>query len=148
VVVIAVVLAGMAATWLCAAALRFAGSYVLDWALGPDEASCAEALAFGAAKLPEGAHDARCTVETWQGSTYDATFRMPRDGVHAWLKSAYPRAPKPETEGCGKGTDLCLDLNGGGDHAPPAGAAADAVTVEVTYEAPGTARVTFTAFTV
>jgi hypothetical protein len=50
---------------------------------GPHGVPCAEALAFGAARLPAGAHDGHCTVESWQDTHYSALFRMPRDGVRA-----------------------------------------------------------------
>ncbi|MFI1369147.1 hypothetical protein [Streptomyces griseochromogenes] len=114
----------------------------------PQKAPCAEALAFGGAKLPKEAHAAHCTVETWLDTSYDASFRMPREGVRDWLRAAYPHAPETDTEYCDDGVDLCLRLNGEGEHAPPAGAEADAVLVDVTYEGPDRALVRFMAFTV
>jgi hypothetical protein len=115
-----------------------------DYPLGgaPEKVPCAEALAFGGAKLPDDARDTACTVQAWQDTAYSATFRMPRSGVRDWLAGTYPQAPA-ETRFCGQGVDLCLDLN-----PPLKGMDADAVKVEVVYEGAGTARVSFSAFTV
>ncbi|MEU3843410.1 hypothetical protein AB0E88_25630 [Streptomyces sp. NPDC028635] len=131
--------------WLVVAVVRFMTS---DYPLGggPEKASCDEALAFGGAALPDGAHDTDCTVQTWLDTDYRVTFRMPRDGVVEWLRRTYP-AERPRTDFCDEGADLCLHLNSE-DHPPPAGAGANAVTVDVTYESTSTARVRFSAFTV
>ncbi|MFF1484696.1 hypothetical protein ACIGZH_03905 [Streptomyces sp. NPDC058319] len=133
----------------------------------PRQADCAEALAFGGARLPAGAHDARCTVRTWLDTEYEAVFRMPRRDVRGWLRATYPDAPESGTASCVPDSagpagpagpaDLCLDLGlteGDGNHAGrvPGSAApgfgAAAVQVEVVYEGPDRALVTFTAFTV
>ncbi|MFI5687297.1 hypothetical protein [Streptomyces sp. NPDC051636] len=131
-----------------------------DYPLGgaPEQVPCAEALAFGGAKPPAGAHGAHCTVQVWLDTDYVARFRMPRDGVRDWLAATYPDAPGPETEFCGQDSvDLCLDLGfteGNGDYAGQVpgeadpGFGANAVRVEVTYEGPDTALVRFSAFTV
>ncbi|MEV6113628.1 hypothetical protein AB0L59_14200 [Streptomyces sp. NPDC052109] len=143
-----VALLGMGTMRLASTVVGFAASYLLDGATEPQKAPCAEALAFGGAKLPRGAHDAHCTVQAWLDTSYDATFRMPRNGVRAWLKATYPHAPGPETEYCADGAAYCLNLNGGGDDAPPARAEADAVEVDVAYEGRDQALVRFSAFTV
>ncbi|MEV6835868.1 hypothetical protein AB0N17_15325 [Streptomyces sp. NPDC051133] len=136
----------VAVMWLFSTLVKLVFSYALD--TSPKDASCAQALAFGGAKLPEGAYDEHCTVEAWLDTSYDATFRMPRDGVRDWLKATYPHAPEPHSEYCDDGADVCLDLTGGGHDAPPAGADANAVEVDVTYEGHGRALVRFTAYTV
>jgi hypothetical protein len=119
--------------------------YPLDG--GPEKVPCAEALEFGGAKLPKGAHGGRCTVRVWLDTSYLADFRMPRADVPKWLADTYPAGPGPGTEFCDDGADLCLNLDSA--HAsPPPGAAADAVTVNVTYENAGTARILVSAFTV
>ncbi|MEU1401806.1 hypothetical protein ABZ471_05455 [Streptomyces sp. NPDC005728] len=132
--------------WLVAMVVKFATS---DYPLGggPEKVSCAEALDFGGARLPEGAYDAECTVRAWMDTDYEATFRMPRAGVHDWLTGTYPKGPAPGTEFCDEGADLCLNLDSE-DNPPPPGVGANAVVVNVTYEGTGTARVDFTAFTV
>lgn len=131
--------------WLVVAVVKFATS---DYPLGggPEKVPCAEALAFGGARLPEGAYEGKCTVQAWQDTAYHATFRMPRADVGAWLRSTYPAGPKPTTELCDEGADLCVNMNT--DGTVPPGVDADAVQIDVTYEDPATARVTFTAFTV
>ncbi|GGJ49842.1 hypothetical protein [Streptomyces brasiliensis] len=120
-----------------------------DYPLGgePEDVPCAEALDFGGAKLPKGAYDGQCTVQTWLDTDYHAAFRMPRADVRKWLADTYPEAPEPGTDLCDTDADLCLNLNT--QYAtPPDGAGADAVTVNVTYEDAGTAVVFFSAFTV
>ncbi|OXY97619.1 hypothetical protein BEK98_08665 [Streptomyces diastatochromogenes] len=132
--------------WLAVVVVRFATS---DYPLGggPEKVPCAEALDFGGAKLPEGAYDTECTVQAWMDTDYEATFRMPRAGVRDWLTGTYPKGPAPGTELCDESADLCLNLDSD-EHAPPAGVDANAVVVNVTYEGPDTARVSFSAFTV
>ncbi|MDQ0992051.1 hypothetical protein [Streptomyces sp. V3I7] len=112
---------------------------------GPEKVPCAEALAFGGARLPHGAHDGHCTLRAWQETDYEAWFRLPRDDVRAWLRATYPGAPAPDTEFCGDGVDLCLDLDRTG---LGPGAQANAVQIDVRYKGPGTALVQFSAFTV
>ncbi|MEU2714484.1 hypothetical protein [Streptomyces sp. NPDC007205] len=123
----------------------------------PEKASCAEALAFGGAKLPDGAYDAECTVQTWLDTDYVARFRMPRDGVHDWLKATYPDAPEPKEQHCyPDSVDLCLNLsfNEGFAHyagdvpgRSDPGFGAEAADIDVTYEGPDRALVRFSAFT-
>ncbi|MFH8775435.1 hypothetical protein [Streptomyces sp. NPDC017958] len=139
-------LPALVVVWLAVAVVRFATS---DYPLGggPEKVPCAEALDFGGAKLPKGAYDTECTVQAWLDTDYDASFRMPRADVRDWLKATYPKGPAPGTEYCDEGADLCLNLDSE-DHKPPAGVYANAVTVNVTYEGPDTARVRFSAFTV
>lgn len=139
-------LPALVVVWLAVVVVRFATS---DHPLGggPEKVPCAEALDFGGAKLPKEAYDTECTVQAWLDTDYQASFRMPRAGVRHWLKDTYPKGPAPGTEYCDEGADLCLNLNSE-EHEPPAGVDANAVVVNVTYEGPDTARVTFSAFTV
>ncbi|MGW2614692.1 hypothetical protein [Streptomyces sp. NPDC001500] len=107
---------------------------------------CAEALAFGGAGLPAGVRDARCTVQSWLDTNYQADFRMPRAGVDAWLKDAYPEAPGPGGPGtlaCSHGYDYCFQL----DVTGRPGAGAHYVGVNVRYVDAETARVRYSAFT-
>ncbi|MEU4872641.1 hypothetical protein [Streptomyces sp. NPDC021608] len=125
------------------------------WALGDDaetdgtrlrNVDCAEALAFGGADLPAGVRDARCTVQSWLDTNYQADFRMPRAGVDAWLKDAYPGAPGPGGPGtatCGQDAARCFQL----DVTGRPGTEAYYVDVSVTYENAETARVRYSAFT-
>ncbi|MEU9992296.1 hypothetical protein AB0E10_36875 [Streptomyces sp. NPDC048045] len=118
---------------------------------------CAEALAFGGAELPRGAYDTGCTVRAWMDTDYTARFRMPKDGVGDWLRTAYPHAPAPRTEHCyPDSVDLCLHLEfekGYADYAGDVpgrsdpGFGAYALDVDVTYEGPDRALVRFSAFT-
>ena len=120
-----------------------------DYPLGgaPEKVPCAEALDFGGAKLPVGAHDTDCTVQAWMDTFYAARFLMPRADVRGWLTRTYPQAPEPGTEFCGEGADLCLNLDSA-DRPVPDGVGANAVKVDVVYEDAGTALVRFSAFTV
>jgi hypothetical protein len=136
----ALILAGVAAM-----AIRFMTSgHPLGGA--PEKVPCAEALDFGGARLPKGAYEAECTVQVWLDTEYDVEFRMPRADVVRWLKRTYPVAPEPGAESCDDGADLCLHMNSAAT--VPPGVDADAVEIDVTYEEPATARVTFFAFTV
>ncbi|MFI5796813.1 hypothetical protein [Streptomyces sp. NPDC051677] len=113
---------------------------------GPEKASCAEALAFGGAKLPPGAYDTECSVQSWQDVRYLAEFRMPRDGVGAWLTDTYPEAPAPGGPAAGTclhGSDYCFQADVTGHP----GVYAYYVDVDVTYENAETARVRYSAFT-
>ncbi|MEU6354432.1 hypothetical protein ABZ896_34755 [Streptomyces sp. NPDC047072] len=103
--------------------------------------SCAEALAYGGAKLPTGAYDTLCVVRAGQESRYEATFRAPRDGVDDWLAATYPDAPAPRAERCAtEQTDLCLSLGAG--EVPGRDAV---VQVEITYDGPKWSQVRFVA---
>ncbi|MFF5537316.1 hypothetical protein ACFY71_33465 [Streptomyces cinerochromogenes] len=147
----ALVLAGLAVL-----AVRFATS---DHPLGgaPEKVPCAEALAFGGARLPAGAYDAECAVRSWQDTDYEARFRMPREDVRDWLEATYPVASAPKTEYCyPDSVDLCLHLEfqeGSADYAglfpglSDPGFGAYAADVDVTYEGPDRALVRFSAFT-
>ncbi|MEU5242901.1 hypothetical protein AB0G81_02060 [Streptomyces asoensis] len=86
--------------------LLVAGLLVLIgvWVLSDDEETdgtrlkevpCAEALAFGGARMPEGAGDAKCTVQSWLDTNYQADFRVPRAGFDSWLEDAYPQRAVP-----------------------------------------------------
>ncbi|MFF0963700.1 hypothetical protein ACWDQO_04010 [Streptomyces sp. NPDC003703] len=172
-VLAAPVAAALAALGVLAAA---AAGEARDEPGGPRQADCAEALAFGGARLPAGAHDARCTVRTWLDTEYEAVFRMPRRDVRGWLRATYPDAPESGTASCvpdsagspgsagpsrsagsADPAGLCLDLGlteGDGNRAGRVPGSADpgfgaaAVQVAVVYEGPDQALVTFTAFTV
>ncbi|MFJ3308513.1 hypothetical protein ACIPSA_36825 [Streptomyces sp. NPDC086549] len=156
--------------WLIAAiavlpALGMLWLVVTVWRLmtwDPDQGEkvpCAEALAFGGAELPDGAYDTDCSVRAWMDTDYWARFRMPRDGVHDWLKKTYPDAaddPDRLGESCDDTADLCLELgltpgdDDYGGHVPGStatGFGADGVSVSVTYEGPDRALVRFSAFT-
>ncbi|GEC06272.1 hypothetical protein SSP24_39270 [Streptomyces spinoverrucosus] len=113
----------------------------------PEEVPCAEALAFGGARLPQGAQQVgACEVTAWLDTHYSAEFRMPRAEVRDWLADTYLYAPDPDTEFCLDDADLCLELDFM-VHSDPE-VSADAVQVYVTYEDADTARVRFSAFTV
>ncbi|MFJ1808678.1 MULTISPECIES: hypothetical protein [unclassified Streptomyces] len=111
-----------------------------------EKVPCAEALAFGGAELPTGAQDAKCTVESWMDTNYQADFRMPRAAVSAWLTDTYPEAPEPGgpgTQACVHGSDYCFQLDVTGHP----GTDAYYVNVNVTYVNAETARVRYSAFT-
>ncbi|MET9134555.1 hypothetical protein [Streptomyces antibioticus] len=117
-----------------------------DPARGPVPVSCAEALAFGGAELPDGAEGAKCRMQSAMDALYEADFRMPRGDVWAWVAATYPDAPEPGGPGtlaCPKGVDHCfqLDVNG------RPGTDAYYVDLAVTYVNAETARVRFSAFT-
>ncbi|MEU5280384.1 hypothetical protein AB0G87_28680 [Streptomyces asoensis] len=147
---------GVVAAILALPVLLVAGLLVLIgvWVLSDDEETdgtrlkevpCAEALAFGGARMPAGAEDATCTVQSWLDTNYQADFRVPRAGVSAWLADAYPEAPPPGgpgTQAC-HGVDYCFQLDVTGHP----GAQAYVVNVNVTYENAETARVRYSAFT-
>ncbi|MFH8936449.1 hypothetical protein [Streptomyces griseosporeus] len=113
---------------------------------GKEDVSCEEALHFGGAQLPAGAYDTDCERQSWMDTYYGGTFRMPRAGVRDWLATLSPQGPQPGATGCDHGADLCLNLDAADSVLPP-GAAAAAVTVNVTYENATTARVRWSAFT-
>ncbi|MFB8245346.1 hypothetical protein ACFC5X_09895 [Streptomyces sp. NPDC055952] len=108
------------------------------------EVPCAEALAFGAAARPDGAHVRDCTVQRGIDTSYSAVLRMPRDDVRGWLRATYPDAPEPRTGGgvCGA---LCLDVTR--ESGLPGTAGAHVVQVRVENENAETALVRFSAFT-
>jgi hypothetical protein len=113
----------------------------------PRPVPCAEALAFGGARLPDGARAVGpCETRAGIDRHYSASFRMPLPGVRDWLTRSYPGAGEPVASYCSEGADLCLDagLDRGG---LPPGTDAHAVRVNVVYEDGGTALVRFTAFT-
>jgi hypothetical protein len=140
--------------WLVAEMVRAAAS-ASDHPLGgaPEQAPCAEALAFGGARLPEGAYDTDCTVQTWLDTRYTAEFRLPRAGLSDWLDRTYPGAPGRTDVCLGDTTDLCVSVGftDGDVHMPGEtypGFGAHTAHVLVDYEDPDTALVRFSAFTV
>ncbi|NEB00451.1 hypothetical protein [Streptomyces sp. SID13726] len=103
--------------------------------------SCAEALAYGGAKLPEGARDAWCGIEAGPEPRYDARFKMPRAGIDAWVAAAFPQGPQLRTTQCGDAqVDACLTAG------PVAGERAS-VQIEITHDSRNWSEVRFKAFT-
>ncbi|MFE3033350.1 hypothetical protein ACFXKY_17100 [Streptomyces canus] len=103
--------------------------------------SCTQALAFGGAKLPAGARDAWCGIQAGPEPRYEASFRLRREEVGAWVAASYPEGPELRTEQCrSDAIDECL--NGG-----PVAGKMSAVQIEVTYDGPKWAEVRFVAFT-
>ncbi|MEU0029073.1 hypothetical protein [Streptomyces sp. NPDC006335] len=103
--------------------------------------SCAEALAFGGAKLPTGARDAWCGIEAGPEPRYDARFRMPRAEIDAWVAASFPQGPKLRTTQCGDAqVDLCLNAG------PVAGERAS-VQIDITHDSRKWSEVRFVAFT-
>ncbi|MEV6292650.1 hypothetical protein ACWET9_12720 [Streptomyces sp. NPDC004059] len=133
---------------MAAAAVMVVRSATSDYPLGgaPEKVSCAEALDFGGAKLPHGAFEDGCTVQTWLDTDYHAEFHMPRAQLWAWLRHTYPDAPEPDTDLCLDGADFCVNMDSEGT--VPPGIDANAVEIDVTYEGPDQALVRFAAFTV
>ncbi|MEW2622784.1 hypothetical protein [Streptomyces sp. NPDC048106] len=107
--------------WVVVAVVGFATS---DYPLGgaPEKVPCAEALDFGGGKLPKGAYDTRCTVQTWLDTSYHAEFRMPRARVRAWLSDTYPYGPQPGTDLCDEAAHLCLNMDSAAAPPPPGAA--------------------------
>lgn len=148
---------GVVAAILALPVLLVAGLLVLIgvWVLSDDEETdgtrlkevpCAEALAFGGARMPEGAGDAKCTVQSWLDTNYQADFRVPRAGFDSWLEDAYPQAPAPGgpgTQACAHGSDYCFQLDVSGRP----GTDAWYVNMDVTYVNAETVRVRYSAFT-
>lgn len=112
---------------------------------GPEQAPCEEALAFGGARLPQGAYDTDCSVQSFLDTMYEGSFRMPREGARDWLADMAPQGSAP-VEGCWSGADLCLDMDQDEGGLPP-GAEAHHVSVDVFYENATTALVRWSAFT-
>ncbi|MET8080465.1 hypothetical protein [Streptomyces sp. NPDC005303] len=103
--------------------------------------SCAEALAFGGAKLPEGAHDAWCGLDAGPEPRYTARFRMPRDEIDAWVAASFPQGPELRTTQCGDAqVDACLSAG------PVAGERAS-VQIDITHDSRKWSEVRFVAFT-
>ncbi|QTD99884.1 hypothetical protein [Streptomyces cyanogenus] len=129
-------LPGLMPIRMIVAVVKFSTS---DHPLGgaPEEVPCAEAPAFGGAKL--------------------RGFRMPRKDVRDWLATTCPVGPEPKTQYCSPDfVGLCLHLEfqeGSASYArlvPGAagpGFGAHAADVTVTYEGPERALVRFSAFT-
>ncbi|WP_406218345.1 hypothetical protein [Streptomyces canus] len=103
--------------------------------------SCSEALAFGGAKLPEGADDAWCGIEAGPEPRYEALFRMPRAEVGAWVAASFPEGPRLRTTQCGD-TQVDACLNAG----PVAGERAS-VQIDITHDSRKWSEVRFVAFT-
>ncbi|MEU0412042.1 hypothetical protein ABZ307_30060 [Streptomyces griseorubiginosus] len=105
------------------------------------QTSCAEALAFGGTKLPEGAKDAWCGLEAGPEARYTARFRMPRAEIDAWVAAGFPQGPKLRTTQCGDAqVDACLNAG------PVAGERAS-VQIDITHDSRRWSEVRFEAFT-
>ncbi|MEU0946968.1 hypothetical protein ABZ379_30145 [Streptomyces canus] len=103
--------------------------------------SCAEALAFGGAKLPEGAYDAWCGLDAGPEPRYTARFRMPRDEIDAWVAASFPQGPKLRTTQCGDAqVDACLN-------AGPVAGERTSVQIDITHDSRKWSEVRFVAFT-
>ncbi|MEU9172027.1 hypothetical protein AB0D34_30245 [Streptomyces sp. NPDC048420] len=103
--------------------------------------SCAEALAFGGAKLPAGARDTWCGLQAGPEPRYEARFRMPRAEIDAWVAAGFPQGPKLRTTQCGEAqVDACLNAG------PVAGERAF-VQIEITHDSRKWSEVRFVAFT-
>jgi hypothetical protein len=135
-----VVLIALAAVVVAGVWWLWATAEALEESTAGHEAPCAEALAFAGGTLPSGATDARCTVQSWQDTYYQADFRMPRGEVADWTARNWP-ALKTRTEFCHpESAALCgsTDSTGGQAHA---------LNITVIYEGADTARVRVEAFT-
>jgi hypothetical protein len=103
--------------------------------------SCAEALAFGGAKLPAGARDAWCGIQAGPEPRYEARFRMPRGEVGAWVAASFPGEPGLRITQCGDAhIDACLN-------AGPVAGQRSSVQLEVTHDGRKWSEVRFVAFT-
>ncbi|MFE9633327.1 hypothetical protein [Streptomyces sp. NPDC006463] len=93
---------------------------------GPEshtKVSCAQAMAFARASLPEGAREERCERTDWLDTTMTGSFRMARTGLDPWLAAAFPQAqehgreqrptvcPKPGPGYDPEGGDRCLGVD-------------------------------------
>ncbi|WP_328748991.1 hypothetical protein OHT57_26460 [Streptomyces sp. NBC_00285] len=87
--------------------------------------SCAKALSYGGAQLPDGAYDTACSQQAGQKPRYEVLFRMPRDGVRDWLTATYPDATALRADQCRSGISQCLTPD-------PAAAQGASVQVEIT----------------
>jgi hypothetical protein len=105
------------------------------------ETSCAQALAFGGAKLPTGAYDTWCGLQAGPEPRYEARFRMPRGEVGAWVAASFPEGPALRTTQCGDAqADVCLNAG------PVAGERAS-VQIDITHDGRKWSEVRFVAFT-
>ncbi|MFF0014679.1 hypothetical protein [Streptomyces sp. NPDC005374] len=103
--------------------------------------SCAEALAFGGAKMPTGARDAWCGLEAGPESRYTARFRMPRAEIDAWVAAGFPQGPELRTTQCGDAqVDACLT-------AGPVANERASVQIDITHDSRTWSEVRFVAFT-
>ncbi|MFJ9148461.1 hypothetical protein ACIRP7_10350 [Streptomyces sp. NPDC102270] len=103
--------------------------------------SCAQALAFGGAKLPAGAYDTWCGIEAGPEPRYNARFRMPRGEIGAWVAATFPEGPRLRTTQCGDAqVDACLNAG------PVAGQRAS-VQIEIVHDGRKWSEVRFVAFT-
>ncbi|WP_053853004.1 hypothetical protein [Streptomyces sp. NRRL B-24085] len=103
--------------------------------------SCAEAFAFGGAKVPEGMRDSWCGLQAGSEPRYEARFRMPRAEIDAWVAASFPQGPKLRTTQCGDAqVDVCLNAG------PVAGERAS-VQIDVTHDSRKWSEVRFVTFT-
>ncbi|MET9901975.1 hypothetical protein [Streptomyces sp. NPDC006446] len=106
------------------------------------EASCEEALAFAAARLPAGASDQDCESYGVMDRAYRGTFRMPRADVAAWVAASFPDRSGAADPGCA--ADLCVDVRR--DPMAKTTKGAYGIGLEVTYEPGAGALVSFGAY--
>ncbi|GLP66221.1 hypothetical protein TUSST3_28410 [Streptomyces sp. TUS-ST3] len=114
-----------------------------DDSVEPDvkKTSCAEALAFGGAKLPAGTRDAWCGLQAGPEPRYEARFLMPRGEIDAWVAASFPQGPELRTTRCGDAqVDACLSAG------PVAGERAS-VQIEIIHDSRKWSEVRFEAFT-
>jgi hypothetical protein len=128
--------------WVAWTGLTFFGE---DPRKHAEAVSCENAMHFADQEgLPDGAHNAKCTVLSWQDTEYTVRFTITRTDLNRWLKEAYP-GTKPTSEDCwGEPADSCahIELN------PPADGGAVAINISVRYGKDSTAVVDFEPFDV
>ena len=106
---------------------------------------CDEAMDFVDLKgLPDGAHDAKCSVLNWLDTSYTARFTMTRTDLDAWLKGTYPGAELTSEDCTGGSADACAHI----ELSPPAEGGATAIDIRVRYGKDLTAVVEFVPFDV
>ncbi|MDH6568898.1 hypothetical protein M2160_003919 [Streptomyces sp. SAI-117] len=103
--------------------------------------SCAEAFAFGGAKVPEGMRDSWCGLQAGSELRYEARFRMPRAEIDAWVAASFPEGPELRTTQCGTAqVDVCLN-------AGPVANERASVQIDITHDSRNWSEVRFVAFT-
>ncbi|CAM5586945.1 hypothetical protein ACFUEN_16420 [Streptomyces griseorubiginosus] len=105
------------------------------------QTSCAEALAFGGAKVPTGMRGSWCGLQGGSGPRYEARFDLPRAELDAWVAASFPQGPKLRTSQCGDSQiDSCLT-------AGPVANERASVQIDVTYTSRTWTEVRYVAFT-
>lgn len=127
-------------------AWTFFGALTGDPMTQAESVSCEQAMEYGDQDgLPEGAHDAKCTVLTWLDTQYTVRFTIARTGLDTWLKETYPHTDLT-SEACldEEPANACahIELN------PAADGGAMVVDVDVRYGEDSTAIVDLTLYDV